>query len=222
MEYGILNWLDTVSRTPAGLQGAKNNVPSYLWMSERHSIEQGRKCGLQGYNAYRQFFDLQPCKTFLELTGGDQDLAEKLAKHYQSVDDVEYFVGLRCEKKMEYGMVGEVQRQVILRGALALVRTHPLLYPDTLNADMLTDIGMEAISDISPETLVIRNTKKDRGSEKIATKEVIVQFHPFTHLELWKLYIWGVVPRKPKLQFAISIIFVLIVWFLGWILSLIW
>lgn len=77
------------------------------------NIERGRDHGLPALNPMRQAFGLAPFTSFLELTGGDQILADKLASVYPSVEQVDPWVGMLCEPPEEGSAVGSTLATIL-------------------------------------------------------------------------------------------------------------
>ena len=70
------------------------------------NIQRGRDHGLPGYNKYRELCGLTRADTFPDLLEINPVWAGNLAKLYPHPDDVDLFVGMLLEKKVEGGIVG--------------------------------------------------------------------------------------------------------------------
>ena len=57
------------------------------------NVQRGRDAGLPSYNEAREWFGLGRAKSFAELADGKEEVAASLASLYESVDDVDAFVG---------------------------------------------------------------------------------------------------------------------------------
>ena len=77
------------------------------------NIQRGRDHGLTSYNQTRQALGLGAISTFLELTGGDADLAAKFASIYDSIDDVDLWIGGLAESHINGGLVGQTFSSII-------------------------------------------------------------------------------------------------------------
>lgn len=77
------------------------------------NIQRGRDHGLASYNQTRLELGLGAVTTFLELTGGDVDLAGKFASIYDSIDDVDLWIGGLAEAHINGGLVGETFSSII-------------------------------------------------------------------------------------------------------------
>lgn len=69
------------------------------------NIQRGRDHGLPDFNGVRESFGLAPVASFQELTG-DPVLASKLEQTYVSIDKLDPWVGMLCEKHVEGAAVG--------------------------------------------------------------------------------------------------------------------
>ena len=78
------------------------------------NINRGRERGIPAINVIRTSFGLQPFNNFLELTG-NQLFADKLASLYDSVDDVDAWVGLLAESKMPNALFGETIMTIMMQ-----------------------------------------------------------------------------------------------------------
>jgi hypothetical protein len=85
-----------------------NNTPDFLrdlHTPEGRHVDMGtidilrdRERGVPRYNKFRELFHMKPAASFLELTGGNKDVAQKLDKVYEGdVNKVDLLVGCLCE-----------------------------------------------------------------------------------------------------------------------------
>ncbi len=77
------------------------------------NIQRGREEGLGDINSVRAELGLDPYESFDELTGGNTELAQKLASVYESIDDVDLWVGGYAEPDVEGSEVGETFQTII-------------------------------------------------------------------------------------------------------------
>ncbi|XP_066294844.1 prostaglandin G/H synthase 2-like [Branchiostoma lanceolatum] len=96
-KHGFGATVDAMSRQIAGQIGPKNIGPVNLKVAVE-TIKHERNLRMQGLNQYRKRFGIPPYKTFLELTGGDAEMAAQLEEAYGDVDAVELYVGLMIEQ----------------------------------------------------------------------------------------------------------------------------
>ncbi|MCA8958915.1 MAG: peroxiredoxin [Planctomycetes bacterium] len=76
------------------------------------NIQRGRDHGLPGYNQCRRDFGLAPCASFAEVTS-DRDLRETLEDLYESVEDIDPWIGGLAEDHAPGAQVGEFFATVI-------------------------------------------------------------------------------------------------------------
>jgi len=76
-------------------------------------IYAGRDRGLSSYNEIRRNLGLPSFSTFNNLTGGNDDVASHLGEMYDSVDELDLWVGLLAEKKQTGSIMGEVISNII-------------------------------------------------------------------------------------------------------------
>jgi len=71
------------------------------------NIQRGRDHGIPPYNAWRKLCGLPVLHSFEQLHGiMDPDAASKIAALYDSVDDIDFFVGGNCEYHIKGAIVG--------------------------------------------------------------------------------------------------------------------
>merc|ERR1719348_166328 len=70
------------------------------------NIQRGRDHGLPGYNKYRELCGLSRAETFADLQEINPVWAGNLGKVYKHPDDVDLFVGMLLERRVEGGIVG--------------------------------------------------------------------------------------------------------------------
>ena len=115
------------------------------------NIQRGRDHGLAGYSAVRAGLGLSPVNSFLEMTGGDNALAQAFASVYDSVADVDLWIGGLAEAHAGSGLVGETIGAILIdqftrtrdgdRFYYELERDHLLtLDPDFQSSSRLSDI----------------------------------------------------------------------------------
>ncbi|MFQ5527701.1 MAG: peroxidase family protein [Thermoanaerobaculia bacterium] len=76
------------------------------------NIQRGRDHGLPSYNQARTDFGLAPAATFADVTS-DVEAQQRLAGIYDSVDDIDVWVGVLSEDHVPGAMVGEVAFHVL-------------------------------------------------------------------------------------------------------------
>ena len=113
------------------------------------NIQRGREHGLPSYNQFRLDLGLDAKATFLDVTGGNADLAAKLASVYASVDDIDLWVGGLSEPPVSGGMVGETFA-IILQDQFERVRDGDRYWYQNrdLNSMQLDMIENTLLSDI--------------------------------------------------------------------------
>ncbi len=78
------------------------------------NIQRGRENGIADINTFRNAIGLSPYTDFDELTGGDSELAAKFASVYDSIDDVDLWIGGLAEQDVNGGVVGETISAIII------------------------------------------------------------------------------------------------------------
>lgn len=156
-DVGVSELFKQASQQRAGKLGLGNTPPFLTHVSET-SLKMARKCELQSYNQYRQYYKLSPFTSFEQLTD-DQALAEKLKSLYNSIDNVEWFVGIFAEGYGKQKMMGDLMTRMVANDAFTQALTNPLLSKHIYNEKTFTEIGMEIINNTQTlADVVVRNT----------------------------------------------------------------
>ena len=78
------------------------------------NLQRGRDHGLADINSVRLALGLIPYTTFLELTGGDEDLAIAFASVYDDINEVDLWIAGLAEKKVNGGLLGETFSLIVV------------------------------------------------------------------------------------------------------------
>lgn len=111
------------------------------------NIQRGRDHGLPGYNSVREQLGLTRAESFADVTS-DGELQSKLASVYESVDDVDVWVGALAEDHVRGGSVGELTRAVLLEQFTALRDGDRFWYENVIDGSELREIQQTRLSDI--------------------------------------------------------------------------
>ncbi|KAH6241954.1 hypothetical protein HBI15_008700 [Parastagonospora nodorum] len=126
-----------------------NRVPSVFRAIEVLGIEQARSWNLGSLNEFRKHFDLEPHKTFEDITS-DKYVQEQLKHLYDHPDKVEIYPGIVVEdakKPMAPGSglcPGYTTSRAVLSDAVALVRGDRF-YTKDYNPSTLTNWGYRCV-----------------------------------------------------------------------------
>ncbi|TWU70930.1 hypothetical protein ED733_001561 [Metarhizium rileyi] len=151
----LVHILKEAMEDPAGAFGS-HMVPKALKIIEIQGILQARKWGCASLNEFRQFFKLQPYKTFSDITS-DKEIAYRLEKLYTDPDMVEMYPGMMIEdikpaRKPGMGICPTYTvGRAVLSDAITLIRSDRFLTVD-FTASNLTAWGMNEITG-DPKTL---------------------------------------------------------------------
>lgn len=111
------------------------------------NIQRGRDHGLASYNQARIDLDLEPMIAFSEITS-DPMVEASLAQAYDSVDDIDLWVGGLAEDHHRDAMVGELFFHILRRQFLALRDGDRFWYQRSLSRDMIERVEDTRLSDI--------------------------------------------------------------------------
>jgi hypothetical protein len=159
------------------------NTPAVFRNIEISGILHARSMGVCTLNEYRSFLKLKKYQSFTEL---NPELADRLAKLYTTIDDVELYPGLLCERKKPAvdgsGLCPNYTTSLaILSDAVALVRGDRF-HSDDATYFNLTNFGIEdsqSVDTIDYGTLIGRKLIS-RHLSSVYTQNSIYATFPFT------------------------------------------
>lgn len=159
LEVGTEQAFIDASSQKMGAMGLEN-TPDYLMHIRMLSLQMARTCKLPSFVSYLKEYGLVIPKSFEELTG-EQDIAARLATVYDSVEDVEWFVGLFAQgSSPPFTFAGLLMAYMVANDAVTQLFTNPLLSKRVFNNDTFSSEGMGIIEDTERlHDLVIRNTR---------------------------------------------------------------
>ncbi|MEP4077003.1 peroxidase family protein [Haloferula sp.] len=121
------------------------------------NIQRGRDHGLPSYNETRRNLGMRPARNFRDVNP-DPEVQEKLSSTYDTVDDIDLWVGALCEPHAPESMVGPVFHRIIKGQFTALRDGDRFWYESALDPSILELIEDQTLADI-----IRRNT--DIGEE---------------------------------------------------------
>jgi hypothetical protein len=165
-EYSNQDWMLTFLMESAGSLSL-NNFPEAL---RALTTQDGRRIDLAAVDVIRNRERLEantyvkftlrlgekPPKTFLELTGGDQEAADKLASVYKSVNDVDFQQGIQAERKPDGFALGNRQFKVFVLSAPARLKNDRFL-SEQYDAKYYGASGMEYVEHTNFSHLIERH-----------------------------------------------------------------
>ncbi len=121
------------------------------------NIQRGRDHGLPSYNEAREALGLPRARRFRDVTS-DPETRRQLSSVYDSVDDIDMWVGGLAEDSMPGSQLGELFHTIVKRQFEALRDGDRFWYERTLTQEERTEVERTRLSDI-----IRRNT--DIGGE---------------------------------------------------------
>lgn len=118
--------------------------------------------GIGTLNEVREALGLQKYSSFFDLTG-DQALADALAEHYASVDDVDLWIGGLIEEHVEGSQLGETFQYIVLDQFMRLRDGDRFYYEERLedHPELLNLVEETSFSDIIKRTTDIKYLQDD-------------------------------------------------------------
>jgi len=125
------------------------------------NIQRGREHGLPGYNQARIGLGLSAITSFADITS-DLSVQNKLASIYDTVDDIDLWIGGLAENHINGGIVGELFHTII---ADQFTRTRDgdrfFYLNDNYLLSMFPDVGQTTLSDVIRRNSTITNIQDD-------------------------------------------------------------
>ena len=111
------------------------------------NIQRGRDHGLPSYNEVRSGMGLSPANSFADVSS-DPSVQARLAQAYESVEDIDVWVGGLAEDATTGSQVGELIGAVLTRQFEALRDGDRYWYENTLPANLVRQVRETRLSDI--------------------------------------------------------------------------
>ncbi len=156
---GLARILADLSAQPAGALGNQNTTADLVDVEQR-AIAQGRLARLKPYSDYREYVHLDRPRRFEDINP-DPAVAETLASLYDSVDDVDFYVGMFLEPTVPNSPLPRLILTMVAVDAFSQALTNPLLSEHVYNKDTFSEVGWNAIQTTSNlDQIVRRNTAR--------------------------------------------------------------
>ena len=166
---GVAAWCRQASSQKAGYLTV-GNTPEFLLEVEKLSLTMARACQLKSFNDYRRYYCLDEIKRFDDLTR-DKELSNKLKSVYQSMDKLEWLVGIFAEDYGKHDMMGELMVTMVANDAFTQALTNPLLAKNVFNANTFSEVGLDIIKNTRTlADIVVRNTDSGIDKDEIGFK----------------------------------------------------
>ena len=165
MDQGVAATVDAFSRVPAGRM-TMGNTPKQLFMVKRDTLQLMRSAKLASFNAYRTCFNLEPVKSFEELTG-EKVLSAKLSALYDDdIEKLEWYIGMVCEKHAQNMIMGDMLFYMVAHDAFTHAITNPLLAEGVFNERTFGKEGWEVINKTSTLDDILARVAQPTGEQR--------------------------------------------------------
>ena len=164
-QHGAEALIAAASRQPAGRLGI-GNTPTFLWQAEAAAHTLSRSHALRSFTQYQTCFGEPPATSFTDLTK-DEALAGELAKLYQSIDDVEFSVGLFAQCHDDKTVLPATLNAMVAVDAFSQILTNPLLASNIYGPAAFTTQGLAEIDATTSFQQVIARNCAPGTAEKV-------------------------------------------------------
>lgn len=124
------------------------------------NIQRGRDHGLGDFNSTRESYGLDPVTSFAEITS-DTELQSKLETLYDSVDDIDLWVGGLVEDHLAGASIGETFSAIIVDQFERLRDGDRFWYENNFSGRMLREIAATSLSDVIERNTDLTNLQDD-------------------------------------------------------------
>ncbi|MGC1308334.1 MAG: peroxidase family protein [Phormidesmis sp.] len=157
IDKGIGGLMSETCAQPATRIGLFNTPAFLVEATEVPSIRFGRQAQLASYNDYREMCKFPRVTDFDQITA-DETAQQHLQNLYNTVDNIEFYVGLYAEDVRPNSALGPLVGRLIGIDAFSQVLTNPLLAENIFNKDTFSAIGWGIIHETnSLQDIVHRN-----------------------------------------------------------------
>jgi len=160
-QHGLETVIDQLSRSPICCFGPQN-IPYFLIHVEKHTIEEGRLLNLATYNDYRERMGM-PRAFHFEDINSNQSVIHALRKHYKSVDEIEFYVGMMAEEVPADRLFPPLLNRILSAVAFNVIMLQLWLAPTIWSRrdELLTSFGRKRVDDSTIQTLIYRHISKE-------------------------------------------------------------
>ena len=130
------------------------------------NIQRGREHGLSGYNDYREFFGMQRANSFDDLVEIKSDLRDILKSMYESVNDIDLYVGGLAEEPVEGGQVGHLFAHMIASQFSVLKKGDRFYFENGGAETTFTHVQLDQLRKLSLSSLICAVTDSDEVYQK--------------------------------------------------------
>lgn len=161
VKHGLNKIIDQLSRSPICPFGPQN-TPFFLSQVEKQTIEEGRRLNLASYNDYRERMGFPRAEKFTDINPNPV-IANALHKHYKTVDEVEWYVGMIAESVPAGRLFPPLLNRMLSSVAFSVILLQPWLAPSIWRhrEELLTPFGGERLDATTIESLLHRHVAKD-------------------------------------------------------------
>jgi prostaglandin-endoperoxide synthase 2 len=164
---GVRGLLEDLTRQAAG-EIAPLNTADVLLKVEKEAIAQGRRARLQSYSAYRDYVGLSKPTSFDDISRRPEVVRE-LQRHYKSADEVDFYVGLFMEDRIENSPLPPLILHMVAMDAFSQALTNPLLSEHVFKESTFSQTGWRTIANTtSLDSILKRNSGGAQGSGSIS------------------------------------------------------
>jgi prostaglandin-endoperoxide synthase 2 len=159
------------SAQAAGEIGAFN-THSVLIGTDKASIALDRQAQLASYNDYRELCGF-PRVTAFEQISSNPAVQTALQDLYNTVDDIEYYMGLFAEDVRENSVVGALIGRLVGIDAFSQALTNPLLAENIYNERTFSPVGWQMIQETRRLSDILhRNLPEDEAPDSVTMTQV--------------------------------------------------
>lgn len=124
------------------------------------NIQRGRDHGLADYNQVRTDLGLAPVNSFAEISS-DEDVQQKLAELYDTVNDIDLWVGGLAEDHVPGSSLGETFRTILIDQFVRLRDGDRFWYENIFDGQKLAEIDSTTLADVIERNTTVEHLQDD-------------------------------------------------------------
>lgn len=160
IDVGLAQGFTDMSRQPAGALGAFNTTKGLLDV-EKASILQDRDCRLAPFVAYQDYIGRDRPKKISEISSNPEVVALLDSLYKGEVEDVEYFIGLFAEDRVENSPLPQTILTMVAIDAFSQALTNPLLSKHVFKEETFSPYGWAQLNEVSTLADLLRRNVPD-------------------------------------------------------------
>ncbi len=131
---------------------------------------------VRSYNQYREYFRLGKLESIAQLGCSDEVTARLTSVYGESVDSLDFLVGLYAEKSSSNSVFGELMTAMVTHDAFTQALTNPLLSRNVLSVATVTSVGLDTLKQTESLNDLWQRNKDSAPTSKSGSFDLTMDF----------------------------------------------